>query len=464
METGRPYISGMTVKDTPPIREAVEFTFNEYVNVFIGSNATGKTTLLRQMEQYRTPTEFRVARLSHLADGDEENVSIELSTAWPKLEFLRDIEEEMIPRALQGKNIRMRLLLNEVPWIHVPATRVNLPLSHDNAGMRDLVVDRANFGSLSEILDAHSPQSLYTFDGRSVYNAIRILEDRLQRGQYGQSEVRNIFRIKSLVHGCTQAICQEVLIEGQLPTDYIGEVPVAIKTDTPQGFVDSPNLFTSAVHSDMKIITSDSIGSGVFTGDLSHGTQATLLWIWYLAIKLAAFQEFKDGWEEQPAVLLLDEVENHLHPTWQRRLMPALLDHFPGVQIFATTHSPFVVAGMKQGQVHKLYKNDEGTILTEPNREDITGWTVEEILREFMEVTDPTDEITAEAASVLRWIRYQQPTGEERLAKMQALRRLVDKDLLAGGPMARRREDFAQRFKEAMERRRQEQEINQDGV
>ena len=61
----------------------------------------------------------------------------------------------------------------------------------------------------------------------------------------------------------------------------------------------------------------------------------------------------------KPAILLIDEIENHLHPTWQRRVIPALLEHFPGLQIFATTHSPFVVAGLKAGQVHLLKRDDE---------------------------------------------------------------------------------------------------------
>ena len=51
--------------------------------------------------------------------------------------------------------------------------------------------------------------------------------------------------------------------------------------------------------------------------------------------------DFAEDWQKQPAILLIDEIENHLHPTWQRRVIPALLDHFPGLQIFATTHSPF---------------------------------------------------------------------------------------------------------------------------
>ena len=87
---------------------------------------------------------------------------------------------------------------------------------------------------------------------------------------------------------------------------------------------------------------------------LSSGTQNTLLIAWYLALSLAYSHEFQDGWENQPAILFIDEIENHLHPSWQRRFIPVFLEHFPNLQIIATTHSPFPVSGLKAGQVHKL--------------------------------------------------------------------------------------------------------------
>ena len=75
---------------------------------------------------------------------------------------------------------------------------------------------------------------------------------------------------------------------------------------------------------------------------------------------------------------------------------PALLKHFPGLQIFATTHSPFVVAGLKAGQAHLLKRDDEGKVTATTNPEDIVGWTADEILRNMMGVEDPTDDATAQ--------------------------------------------------------------------
>ena len=165
-------------------------------------------------------------------------------------------------------------------------------------------------------------------------------------------------------------------------------------------------------------------GSAVYwLGELSTGTQGLIWWIFNVALTLAyegqnSMQKIKDG-ESIPGILCIDEIENHLHPTWQRRVIPALRKHFPGLQIFATTHSPFVVAGLKRGQVHRLYR-EKGVIktdqLTEEEKErKLVGWTVEEILRKFMDVTDPTDEETAMAAAALRWLRGQQPPQDPKV-------------------------------------------------
>ena len=187
-----------------------------------------------------------------------------------------------------------------------------------------------------------------------------------------------------------------------------------------------------------------------------------------MALRIAHFYDFDTGWQNQPAVLLIDEIENNLHPAWQRRVIPALLKYFPGLQIFATTHSPFVVAGLKAGQVHMLKRDNDGVVTATANTEDIVGWTMDEVLRALMGVDDPTDEATAAAARELRELRNAGPAGdatgeEQRQARMQELRQLVDRDLLAGGPMAAQQERFERDFAEALEKYRQSRKSNQEG-
>lgn len=55
---------------------------------------------------------------------------------------------------------------------------------------------------------------------------------------------------------------------------------------------------------------------------------------------------------DTPGLLLIDEAENHLHPKWQKRFIPTILEIFPNLQIIATTHSPFIVSSVEGAKVY----------------------------------------------------------------------------------------------------------------
>ncbi|MBC8143323.1 MAG: AAA family ATPase, partial [Armatimonadetes bacterium] len=55
-----------------------------------------------------------------------------------------------------------------------------------------------------------------------------------------------------------------------------------------------------------------------------------------------------------PGVVLIDEVDAHLHPTWQKRIGFWFLEHFPQMQFIVTTHSPLVCQAAEQGSIFLL--------------------------------------------------------------------------------------------------------------
>ncbi len=57
-----------------------------------------------------------------------------------------------------------------------------------------------------------------------------------------------------------------------------------------------------------------------------------------------------------PGVILIDEVDAHLHPTWQRTIGPWFRKHFPSMQFIVTTHSPFICQAATDGSVYRLPK------------------------------------------------------------------------------------------------------------
>jgi predicted ATP-binding protein involved in virulence len=63
--------------------------------------------------------------------------------------------------------------------------------------------------------------------------------------------------------------------------------------------------------------------------------------------------------EETSGVVLIDELDLHLHPRWQRRIVGDLRRAFPRLQFIATTHSPFIVQSMRSDEVLNLDRDAE---------------------------------------------------------------------------------------------------------
>ena len=69
---------------------------------------------------------------------------------------------------------------------------------------------------------------------------------------------------------------------------------------------------------------------------------------------------------ERPFLLLLDEIDVHLHPAWQRKILPMVQSLFPNAQVIVSTHSPFVVGSVDGAWVHKFVKKDGFSVLDGP--------------------------------------------------------------------------------------------------
>ena len=94
---------------------------------------------------------------------------------------------------------------------------------------------------------------------------------------------------------------------------------------------------------------------------------------------------------DRPTVLLLDEIETHLHPAWQRRVLPAMQRLFPKAQIFIATHSPFVISSLNHGWIHRLRFDEAGNVKAYTPRKAALGDTYEDVLEDIMEMPERFD-------------------------------------------------------------------------
>lgn len=122
--------------------------------------------------------------------------------------------------------------------------------------------------------------------------------------------------------------------------------------------------------------------------DLPDGYRATFLWVADFIGWALAFDETLTKPQEVRGVVLIDELEQHLHVTWQRRVVDQLRTVFPQVQLVATTHSPFIAASVGQ-----LSADGQGDSLI------------------VCELDDASHQITVESIPTMQGYRFDQVLG-----------------------------------------------------
>lgn len=112
---------------------------------------------------------------------------------------------------------------------------------------------------------------------------------------------------------------------------------------------------------------------------MSLGYKTSLTWIVDLARRM--FERFPDSEDplKEAAVVLVDEIDLHLHPKWQRSLLKVLDETFPRVQFIVTAHSPLIVQAAPHANL-VLLRREGDRIVIENDLDYIRDWRVDQIL------------------------------------------------------------------------------------
>lgn len=98
---------------------------------------------------------------------------------------------------------------------------------------------------------------------------------------------------------------------------------------------------------------------------LSEGYRSVFIWVADLVSRLAESQNVKEI-QDFKGIVLVDEINLHLHPKWEVQIVQKLRSWFPNIQFFFTTHSPICVLGASEDAVfYRLYKENGVAQLSE---------------------------------------------------------------------------------------------------
>ena len=112
---------------------------------------------------------------------------------------------------------------------------------------------------------------------------------------------------------------------------------------------------------------------------LSLGYQTMLTWVLDLLLRL--YERYPDSSDplSEPGIVLIDELDLHLHPSWQREMMDYLTGCFPAIQFVATAHSPLIAQAARNAKLIVLREMD-GEVIIDDQGWQVNSWRADQIL------------------------------------------------------------------------------------
>lgn len=156
-----------------------------------------------------------------------------------------------------------------------------------------------------------------------------------------------------------------------------------------------------------RILVETDDGMSIRLESLSQGTISLMSWIGILIQRLYEVFDKDEDPTQRYALILMDEIDAHMHPRWQRKLVNHLKDIFPHAQFIATTHSPLVVGGMPAEQVVRFARK-RGRAMILPVAPDMTLGYTDQILTSLLFDLETTLDDTTE-----RKMKEYQQRGEK---------------------------------------------------
>lgn len=156
-------------------------------------------------------------------------------------------------------------------------------------------------------------------------------------------------------------------------------------------------------------------GTSMLFHQLPDGLRSIIGWMVGCIAKLdSQFPEHPDPLSI-PVTLLLDEPESHLHPSWQRRVLPAMQTLLPRSQIFCVTHSPFIISSVNEGWIHVFRRNDDGLVVIDKPLACGKGDSYLDVIEDILGVSEWYDPESEKLLEEFRGLKSQVIAGDHNL-------------------------------------------------
>jgi len=378
--------------------QALSIELNPKLNVFVGVNGSGKSTVL---DAIAIMLSWAVSRIRSGASGVGRLLIVESDITNGKstssIQLSCETEDETIEwklskvrkghAASEGKSNLQEL--NDYTKgiqskISETSEKVNLPL------LVYYPVNRAVVEIPLKIRGKHRFDLLAAYDGALTSGAnFRTFFEWFREREDLENE---IMRSRS----------QHTLFELETPVEYQFPDPQleAVRSALTKFLPDFSDFTIRRSPLRMEVTKN---GKRLTVNQLSGGELILIAMIGDLARRMAIANPDSAKPLEGSGIVLIDEIDLHLHPRWQRMIVPKLLEVFPNCQFILSTHSPHVITHVQPESLFLLEQTDSGIVARKPD--ESYGKTVDRVLEDLMglETTRP-DKVAIDLHSIFEAI------------------------------------------------------------
>jgi predicted ATP-binding protein involved in virulence len=267
-----------------------------------------------------------------------------------------------------GSNALGELLGNTDSWIKFNESSCTIKAEMETKkGEKRIISLQFNRGDNFSKIISNNKESLHLIDNAIenadrnyfvvAYGASRRLSNEVfsnfEKSRSGRSiNVRNLFDNTSTLNPLTAWIIE---------LDYrSGNEGIILVKEALKDFL--PGITFHSIDKNKKQVMFQTVDGIIPLDQLSDGYQNMAAWIGDLLFRITeTFKNYKKPLEAR-GLLLIDEVDLHLHPKWQRMLLDFIGNKLPNFQVVATTHSPLTAQQADTGELFALKRNDNNVV------------------------------------------------------------------------------------------------------
>ena len=326
--------------------------------VILGDNGTGKTSILRSIVSLLPSPQSFLGKRSHL----DTEYDLSINNGWRNAWDLKHKNGE------HDSKISLVVAECEKPFSKEEMEMsLTYKLNHKKS-------TSDNYDLLSTKFDTKVLSPVYCF----AYGANRkMAEKSLSDESFGNTS-ETLFKDEALLQNSSEYFLRldYETSKSRKGSEELHRVKELLLKVLPNGVQDIRVVKSGRLQRDVQVQTTF---GWVKLNDLSLGYKTTIAWLIDFATKMIYYHEKSETPFDQPAILILDEIDLHMHPAWQREIIENLTKIFTKTQFIVTAHSPLIAQAAFNSNLALLKRiGDHIRIINEPDI--VRSWRIDQVL------------------------------------------------------------------------------------